>query len=93
MVVIPHTGVAVRKMMYNLQITLYPRLPHFGQVEREVDLDSRIRRVYLSMRGQRNVPCWEWLSPITNYEVIGVRLAVVAMSMLPLLLSPLTKPA
>lgn len=42
------------------------------KVEREVEQDSRIRRSYKNVRGQQNVPCWEWLAPSTSFDTIGV---------------------
>lgn len=43
------------------------------QVEKEVEHDTRIRRSYKNIRGQHNVPCWQWLGPSTaTFDSIGV---------------------
>lgn len=63
-------------LMVTFFITFLPNC--FGgclQVGKEVEHDTRIRRSYKNIRGQHNVPCWEWLGPKSAiFEDIGVRL-------------------
>lgn len=43
------------------------------QVEKEVEHDTRIRRNYKNVLGQRNVACWQWVgSAGTSFDSIGV---------------------
>lgn len=42
-------------------------------MENEVEHDTRIRRSYKNVRGQHNVPCWQWVGPSsTGFDDVGV---------------------